>query len=145
MEKTNNLPHTYYFAVGNYDNDYDDLWDDDENCGIAMTYSAEFIYILQTRNPISYDDFNNIVSNCKNIIKNKQSSIFDYPDNFSKENVDEFIDYDDIIFEMEEQYGVNVSKSYYPIIWGNDVWESDLNYSYENPPDLWRLLIYDYE
>lgn len=40
-----NCKYTYYFAVGEVDDSMDEFWDDEENWGIALANSAEWIYI----------------------------------------------------------------------------------------------------
>lgn len=145
MKKRKN-EYTYYFAIGEVDHDMDDFWNDEENWGIALANSAEWIYVITSNNPITYDDFKNMITNCKKNILNGNSKIFDYPNNDLKKNdIEYLIDYDDIIFEMEDIYGLTISRSYVPLIWGKDCWEYDKNYNEENPPELWRMIIYSYE
>lgn len=84
-----------------------------------------------------------MVSQCKTNIINGNSNVFDYPDDIEKYDVEDLIDYDDIIFEMQELFELSVGRSRIPLIWGNDCWEDDKNYDEDNPPALWRILLYD--
>lgn len=138
-----NCKYTYYFAVGKVDDSMDEFGDDEENWGIALVNSAEWIYMIFSNIPITYDNFKKMVSQCKTNIINGNSKVFDYPDDIEKYDVEDLIDYDDIIFEMQELYELSVARSRIPLIWGNDCWEDDNNYDEDNPPALWRILLYD--
>lgn len=137
--------YTYYFAVGNRDDSMDDLWDDEDNWGFALANSAEWIYMIFSDMPITYEKFNEMITDCKNNIINKNSEVFDYPDDMENYDIEELIDYDDIIYEMQEKYDLSIGCSRVPLIWGSDCWEDDKNYDEDNPPCLWRMHIYDCE
>lgn len=137
--------YTYYFALGNVFDSVDNLGNDDENWRLALANSAEWIFVIFSDNPITYDDFEKMVIECKNNIINGCSEIFDYPDDLENYDIEDLIDYDDIIFEMQEKYDLSVGRSRIPLIWGSDCWDDDKNYVEDNPPSLWRMLLYDYE
>lgn len=140
-----NKKYTYYFAVGSVDDSMDDLWDDEDNWGFALANSAEWIYMIFSNIPITYDKFNEMISVCKNNIINMSSEVFEYPDNPEDYDIEDLIDYDDIIFEMQTMYDLSIYRSVVPLIWGDDCWEDDENYDEDNQPSLWRMYIYDYE
>ena len=94
--------YTYYFATGSRDDSMDDLWDDEENWGFALANSAEWIYMIFSNIPITYEKFNEMIINCKNNIINGDSECFDYPDDLENYDIEYSIDYDDIIFEMQD-------------------------------------------
>ncbi len=137
--------YTYYFAVGSRDDSMDDLWDDEDNWGVALANSAEWIYMIFSDMPITYEKFKEMITDCKNNIVNRNSKVFDYPNDMENYNIEELIDYDDIIYEMQEKYNLSIGRSCIPLIWGSDCWEDDKNYDEDNPPCLWRMHIYDYE
>lgn len=136
--------YTYYFAVGEVDHSMDEFLDDEDNWGIALANSAEWIYMIFSNIPITYDYFEKMITQCKNNIINGNSKVFEYPDGLEKYDIEDLIDYDDIIFEMQELYELSIGRSRVPLIWGKDCWEDDKNYDEDNPPALWRMLIYDY-
>lgn len=111
-----NCKYTYYFAVGKVDDSMDEFGDDEENWGIALVNSAEWIYMIFSNIPITYDNFKKMVSQCKTNIINGNSKVFDYPDDIEKYDVEDLIDYDDIIFEMQELYELSVARSRIPLI-----------------------------
>lgn len=135
--------YTYYFALGNVDDSMNDFWDDEENWGFALANSAEWIFMIFSDNPITYNDFKKMIIECKNNIINGRSEIFDYPDDLKRYDIEDLIDYGDIIFEMQEKYDLSIGRSCAPLIWGSDCWEADRNYDEDNPPSLWRMLLYD--
>lgn len=137
--------YTYYFALGEIDDSMDEFWDDEDNWCFALENSAEWIYMIFSNTQITYDKFNKMISACKDNIINGDSEIFDYPDDLENYNIEDLIDYDDIIFEMQEKYNLSIGRSRVPLIWGDDCWEDDKNYDVDNPPSLWRMYIYDYE
>lgn len=137
--------YTYYFALGEIDNSMDEFWDDEDNWCFALANSAEWIYMIFSNTAITYDKFNEMISACKDKIINRDSKIFNYPDDLGNYDIEDLIDYDDIIFEMQEKYNLSISRSCVPLIWGEDCWEDDENYDVDNPPSLWRMYIYDYE
>ena len=137
--------YTYYFAVGDVDDSMDDLWDDEDNWGFALANSAEWIYMITSDIPITYDKFNDMISVCKNNIIDMKSEIFEYPDDLENYDIEDLIDYDDVIFEMQNIYNLSIGRSVAPLIWGNDCWDGDENYDEDNPPSLWRMYIYNYE
>ena len=136
--------YSYYFAVGEVDHSMDEFWDDEDNWGIALDNSAEWIYMIFSSIPITYDDFEKMITQCKNNIINGNSKVFEYPDDLEKYDIEDLINYDDIIFEMQELYELSVGRSCVPLIWGKDCWEDDKNYDEDNPPALGRMLIYEY-
>ena len=136
--------YTYYFAVGEVDHSMDEFWDDEDNWGFALDNSAEWIYVIFSNVPITYDDFEKMVSQCKTNIINGNSEVFDYSE-IEEYDIEDLIDYDDIIFEMRELFDLSIGRSRIPLIWGSDCWEDDKNYDEENPPALWRMLLYDLE
>lgn len=136
--------YTYYFAVGEVDHSMDEYWDDEDNWGIALANSAEWIYMIFSNVPITYDNFEKMIIECKTNIINGDSKVFDYPDDFENYDIEDLIDYEDIIFEMQEKYDLSIGRSRVPLIWGNDCWEDDENYDEDNPPSLWRMILYDY-
>lgn len=121
------------------------LWDDEENWGFALANSAEWIYMITCSMPITYEKFNKMITDCKNNIIKGNSQVFDYPDDMEDYAIEYLIDYDDIIYEMQDKYSLSISRSYIPLIWGSDCWEDDENYGKDNPPHLWRMCIYDYQ
>lgn len=137
--------YTYYFVIGSRDDSMDDLWNDEENWGFALANSAEWIYMIFSNTPITYKKFNKIISACKDNIINGDSKVFDYPDDLENYDIEDLIDYDDIIFEMQEKFNLSIGRSCIPLIWRDDCWEHDENYDIDNPPSLWRMHIYDYE
>lgn len=137
--------YTYYFATGSRDDSMDDLWDDEENWGFALANSAEWIYMIFSNIPITYEKFNEMIINCKNNIINGDSECFDYPDDLENYDIEYSIDYDDIIFEMQAIYDLSISRSVVPLIWGDDCLEDDKNYDEDNQPSLWRMYIHDYD
>lgn len=135
--------YTYYFAYGKVDHEYDDYWDDEDNWGIALAYSAESINVIALDKPIDEDDFNEMVTMCVNNIIKGKSNVFDY-DGMNLENITQYdIDYyyDDIIYEMLELFDVEILLGTIPLIWGDDCWDWDENYDKDNPPTLWRMII----
>lgn len=137
--------YTYYFALGEVDYSMDEYLDDEDNWGIALANSAEWIYMIFSNIPITYDNFEKMIIECKTNIINGDSEIFDYPDDFENYNIEDLIDYEDIIFEMQEKYNLSICRSRIPLIWGKDCWEDDKNYDENNPPSLWRMILYGYE
>ena len=137
--------YTYYFALGEVDYSMDEYLDDEDNCGIALANSAEWIYMIFSNIPITYDNFEKMIIECKTNIINGDSEIFDYPDDFENYNIEDLIDYEDIIFEMQEKYNLSICRSRIPLIWGKDCWEDDKNYDENNPHSLWRMILYGYE
>lgn len=136
--------YTYYFTVGEVDHSMDEYCDDEDNQGIALANSAEWIYMIFSNVPITYDNFEKMIIECKTNIINGDSKVFDYPDDFENYDIEDLIDYEDIIFEMQEKYDLSIGRSRVPLIWGNDCWEDDENYDEDNPPSLWRMILYDY-
>lgn len=140
-----NKEYTYYFALGEVNDEIDSYWDDEENWGTALAYSAEWIFMLFSNKTITYKNFNVMIDKCKKNIVDGKSKVYEYPDDINSYTKDDLeyldIDYDDIIQEMEELYDVSFGRSFAPLIWGRDVWEYDDNYSEDNPPTLWRMRI----
>ena len=135
--------YTYYFGLG--ENVSEDLWEDDWDSNLIN--SAEWIYVLYTNTPITFSKFEEMILKSKDNIIQGRSQIFEYPSDFetyNNEDMLDIIDYDDIIFEIQELYEVSIGRSIVPLIWGDDCWESDENYDEYNPPELWRMEIYYY-
>lgn len=141
----NERKYTYYFALGDPDDSMDDFWDDEDNWGFALANSAEWIYMIFSNKTITYNKFKKMITKCKDKIIKGESILFDYPDDLENYDIESLIDYDDIIFELQDMYDLEIHRSVVPLIWGNDCWEDDNNYDEDNAPSLWRMHIYDYE
>ena len=140
--------YSYYFTVDTGDSmdNYMDEYLDDDDWHIRSVGNATYVYLLYSNTPLSPERFEIMVDFCVNNIANKNSKIFDYPDDvdeYSKEDLLFNIDCYDVIDEMQEIYDVDIARTIAPMIWCNCLWETDDNYNKENPPELWRMVIKD--
>lgn len=140
--------YSYYFTVDTGDSmdNYMDEYLDDDDWHIRSVENATYVYLLYSNTPLSPERFETMVDFCVNNIANKNSKVFNYPDDvdeYSKEDLLFNIDYYDVIDEMQEIYDVDIARTIAPMIWCNCLWETDENYNEENPPELWRMVIKD--
>ena len=137
--------YSYYFGLGTLDFDSEYDFYDGDDWYKSIINSAEWTYILYSDSKITHEFFEEMVEKCIDNIVNKNSTSFDYPEdlnNYSDEDLKDVIDYDDVIFEMQDLYNIEIYRSVAPMIWCDSLWEDDKNYSKDNPPELWRLEIY---
>lgn len=139
--------YSYYFGLGDsYDEDLDvdNLYEDDDDWYRKVIESAEWTFVLYSNTELTYIKFNEMIKRCVKNIVDRNSEIFDYPydvETYSYHDLKSIIDYDDVIFEMQELYDVEIYKSVAPMIWCDDLWENDENYDEDHPPMLWRMRI----
>ena len=138
--------YSYYFTVDTDDsmNDYGEEYMDDDDWAAREVENAKYIYLLYSNTPLTSERFEEMVDFCVKNIANKNSKVFDYPDDldeYSKDDLIFNIDCDDVVDEMQDIYGVDIACTIAPMIWSNCLWETDENYNDVNPPELWRMVI----